>query len=154
MRNAATNSQRARCVRYSRGGGKTTAKMHADTFEITRFTKKQDAAFKVITYLMANQDLLKAYGGMPAKSSAQDAFLTNFGATKFPGKTIEWKVVSDSIAYADNPNHESWMPSFQETSNRYSETFTNLSTVQGLDVDKELAKMKVDLQKIYDAAKN
>jgi multiple sugar transport system substrate-binding protein len=133
--------------------GKTTAKMHADTFEITRYSKNQDASFKVIAYLMANQDLLKAYGGMPAKKAEQATFLTSFAQSKFPDNKVNWQVVTDSVAYPDNPNHESWMPSFQETSDRYTQTFNKLASEKGLNVDTELAKLKTDLDKIFKAAK-
>lgn len=134
--------------------GKTTAKMHADTFVITRYSKKQDAAFKAMTYLMNSPELLKAYGGMPANKTKQEAYLKDFGASKFPGKKINWQVVTDSVAYPDNPNHESWIPSFLESSTRYAELFTKMQSTPGLDLDAEVKTLLTDLNAIYKAAKN
>jgi multiple sugar transport system substrate-binding protein len=134
--------------------GKTTAKMHADTFEITRYSKKQDAAFKAMTYLMGSQELLQAYGGMPAKKSLQQSFLSNFAKTKFPGNDVNWQVVMDSIAYADNPNHESYMPSFQEASTRYTQFYDLMVSTAGLDLAKEESALKADLTGIFKAAKD
>lgn len=135
--------------------GMTTAKMHADTFEITKATKNPDAAFKVMSYLIGPgaDELLQIYGGMPARKSLQEGFFKKFGEQKFPGKTINWQVVKDSMAHPDNPNHESWMPSFQETTNRYNEFWTKITNEPGLDIDAELATLQKDLQSIYDAAK-
>ena len=133
--------------------GKTTAKMHADTFEITRYSKKQDAAFKAMEYLLQSPDLLKAYGGMPAKTSEQRAFLADFAKAKFPNNNVNWQVATDSIKYADNPNHESYMPSFQEAVTRYSVFYDEMCSKPGLDLAKEEANLKTDLTKIFAAAK-
>ena len=56
------------------------------------------------------------------------------------------------MAYADNPNHEAWMPSFQETTDRYNQFFDLLSNTPDLDVDAEIALLVEDLQAIFDAA--
>lgn len=136
-------------------GGKVTAKMHADTFEITKYSKHPDAAFRVLTYLTttAAPDLQAIYGGMPANKAQQKAFLDKFLATKFPGKDLTKQVIIDSVAYADNPNHESYMPSFQEASNRYTEFWTKVNNEGKTDLKAELAKLQADLDKIFKAAK-
>jgi multiple sugar transport system substrate-binding protein len=133
--------------------GKITAKMHADTFEITKVSKYKDAAFKALTFLLANPDLLKAYGGMPAQKSAQPAWLADFAKAKFPNNDVNWQVPMDAIAYNDNPNHESWMPSFQETVTRYSAFYDKFTSTPGLDLATEEKSLQVDMQKIFDAAK-
>jgi multiple sugar transport system substrate-binding protein len=136
--------------------GVTTAKMHADTFEIMKASKNPDAAFEVMTYLIgpAASDLLNIYGGVPARKSLQPKFFEVFGAQKqFTGKTLNWQVVLDSVAYADNPNHESWMPSFQETTARYNEFYTKVTDIKDTNIDNEVAALKTDLQKIFEAAK-
>jgi len=136
-------------------GGKPTAKMHADTFEITKYSKNPDAAFKVLAYLTttAAPDLLNIYGGMPAKKESQSAYLDDFLAKKFPGHKLNKQVIMDSAAYADNPNHESYMPSFQEASNRYGTFWDNVNNTGKTDLKAELAKLKTDLDKIFKAAK-
>jgi multiple sugar transport system substrate-binding protein len=134
--------------------GKTTAKMHADTFEIMKASKNPDAAFKVLAYLIgpAAKDLLPLYGAMPARKTMQADYFKTFNETNFPGQQINWQVVVDSIAYADNPNHESWMPSFQETTNRYTEFWTKITNDGNANLDEEMATLVADLQKIFDAA--
>lgn len=136
--------------------GTTTAKMHADTFELVKTSKNQDAAFKVLSYFVGEgaSSLLTIYGAMPARLSLQGSYFKKFNDLRFPGKTIDWQVFVDSIPFADNPNHESWIPSFQETSNKYTEYFTKWGDQGGLNMDQELSALVKDLQKIYSAAKD
>lgn len=135
--------------------GVTTAKMHADTFEIPKTAKHPDEAFEALSYLLttASDDLLKIYGGMPAITAKQDAFLDSFFKTRYPHVTVNTKVIKDSVQYADNPNHESWMPSFQESSTCYSNFWDNLVTNPGLNVNAEAAKLKDELNIIFASAK-
>ncbi len=136
--------------------GVVTSKMHADTFGILKGSKHPEEAFEVLTYLLSvetSAKLLPIYGGMPARLSMQGGYLTTYGESTFPGMDINWDVVTASVAYADNPNHESWMPSFQETTDRYNEFWNFLANTPGADVDAEIVKLKADLQKIFDAAK-
>ncbi|MBN1409268.1 MAG: extracellular solute-binding protein [Spirochaetales bacterium] len=136
--------------------GVTTAKLHADTFEIMKASKNPEAAFEVMAYLIgpAAPDLLKIYGGMPARKSLQATYFDEFGKGKqFEGKTLNWQVVVDSMQYADNPNHESWMPSFQETTARYNDFYNLIMDKPDTNIDEQVALMKDDLQKIFDAAK-
>jgi multiple sugar transport system substrate-binding protein len=135
--------------------GTITSKMHADTFGIPRGSRNPDAAFTVLTYLLSEEvapKLLQIYGGMPARLSLQDAYFDDYTAANFPGKTINWQVVVDSMAYADNPNHESWMPSFLETTDRYNEFWNYAANTPGLDMDAEIEALRQDLQRIFDAA--
>ena len=137
-------------------GSKTvTAKMHADTFEITRYSKNPDAAFKALSYLLttAAPDLLNIYGGMPAKKSAQADFLTTFLAGKFPGKTLNKDVIMASLSYPDVPNHESYMPSFQEATTVYTDFWNNLINDPKFDLKASLPKLQADLDKVFKAMK-
>jgi multiple sugar transport system substrate-binding protein len=93
--------------------GVVTSKMHADTFGILKGSKNPDAAFEVLTYMLSPEvapKLLNIYGGMPARLSLQGDYFATYGETNFPGKDINWDVVVDSMAYADNPNHEATCP--------------------------------------------
>lgn len=136
--------------------GKTTAKMHSDTFEITKASKHPDEAFKVLSYFVttASDELLDIYGGMPSIESKQDAYLKKFFGTRYPHVTVDTDIVRESVAYSDNPNHESWMPSFQESVTCYNEFWDNLVNNAGLDVDAEAEKLRANLDKIFAAAKN
>lgn len=136
--------------------GVVTSKMHADTFGILKGSKNPDVAFEVLTYMLSPEVapvLLNIYGGMPARLSLQEDYLAQYGETNFPGKEINWDVVVDSMAYADNPNHESYMPSFLESTDRYNEFWDYLANTPGADFAAEVEKLKADLQKIFDAAK-
>ncbi|HAE59918.1 MAG TPA: sugar ABC transporter substrate-binding protein [Anaerolineae bacterium] len=136
--------------------GVVTSKMHADTFGILKGSKNPDAAFEVLTYMLSPEvapKLLNIYGGMPARLSLQGDYFEKYGETNFPGKEINWDVVVDSMAYADNPNHESYMPSFQETTDKYNEYWNLLANTSSADFEAETAKLIVDLQAIFDAAK-
>ncbi len=136
--------------------GVVTSKMHADTFEILKASQHPEEAFEVLTYLLSPEvsaQLLNIYGGMPARLSMQGAYFDTYGQTNFPDKDIDWQVVVDSMAYADNPNHESWMPSFQETTDRYVEFWNSLSNTPDLDIDAEIEALLIDLQAIFEAAR-
>ncbi|MCL4868223.1 MAG: extracellular solute-binding protein [Anaerolineae bacterium] len=137
--------------------GEITSKMHADTFGILKGSKNPEAAFKVLTYLLSPEvapQLLDIYGGMPARLSLQESWLNNYFETNFPGQNIDKQVVIDSMEYADNPNHESYMPSFLETTDRYNEFWNRLANEPGLDFDAELNQLKAALQTIFSAARN
>jgi multiple sugar transport system substrate-binding protein len=135
--------------------GTTTAKMHADTFLIHKDSKNPEAAFQVLSYLLgpAANSLLDVYGAMPARLSMQEDYFKKFSEANFPGQDINWQVVVDSMSYADNPNHESWMPSFQEANNAYNEFWTKIQNEKDADVDAEIEALLSNLQKIFDAAK-
>jgi len=136
--------------------GVVTAKMHADTFGILKGSKNPEAAFQVLSYMLSGQtatDLLMIYGGMPARLSLQPDYFTAYTEKNFPGKAINWDVVFEGQKYNDNPNHESWMPSFQETTDKYNEYWNKWSNTADLDLDTEFAALVADLQTIFDAAK-
>jgi multiple sugar transport system substrate-binding protein len=136
--------------------GVVTSKMHADTFGILKGSKNHEAAFEVLTYLLSEEvapKLLTIYGGMPARLSLQETYFDTYTETNFPNKSdINWDVVVAGMEYADNPNHESWMPSFQETTDKYNEFWNYLANTPGLDVDAEIDKLAAALQLIFDAA--
>jgi multiple sugar transport system substrate-binding protein len=136
--------------------GVVTSKMHADTFGILKGAKNPDAAFEVLTYMLSPEvapKLLNIYGGMPARLSLQGDYFDKYSETNFPGKDLNWDVVVASMAYADNPNHESYMPSFQETTDKYNEYWNKWANTAGLDLDAEIVSLTADLQTIFDAAK-
>lgn len=138
--------------------GVTTAKMHADTFGILKGSQNPEAAFKVLTYMLSEEhatDLLTIYGGMPARLALQADYIDIHAETNLAGKEINWDVITAGMAYSDNPNHESWMPSYQETNDRYNEAWNYLAETPDLteeDIDAVIATLIEDLQAIFDAA--
>jgi len=136
--------------------GVVTSKMHADTFCILKDSQHPDEAFEVLTYLLSPEvaaDLVSIYGGMPARLSMQGDYFTTYSETNFPGMELNWDVVVAGMAYADNPNHESWMPSFQETTDRYNEFWNYIANTPDLDLDAEIDILVADMQTIFDAAR-
>jgi len=128
--------------------GQTTAAFNADTFRILKSTKNQDAAFTVLQYLLENEDLLKLYGGMPAVESKQDAFLQSLQADYT--QPIDWDVAKNGVAFADVPNFESYTPAYNETFDLIQKFGTKWQSTPGLDLDKEIADLKTQMQAIWD----
>lgn len=140
--------------------GVTTAKLHADTFGIMRFTQHPEEAFTVLTYLLGDQaqTLSTVYGGMPARLSLQDSFFDTFiaalsAANPNDSFDVNWDIIPAALAFPDNPNHEEGMPSFLEASARYAEYQQIVDNNADADVDAELDNLQADLQAIFDAAR-
>ena len=129
--------------------GKTTAAFNADTWRILKSSKNPDQAFEVLQYLLANEDLLALYGGMPAVESKQDAFLEAQFADYPQG--IDWQVAKDGVAFADVPNFESFMPAYNQTLDLINTYGTKWQTTPGLDLDAEIESMRAEMQAIWDA---
>ncbi|MCO5206896.1 MAG: extracellular solute-binding protein [Anaerolineae bacterium] len=136
--------------------GEPTAKMHADTFGILKGGDNPDAAWEVLKYFLGEnaETMTQMYGGMPARLSLQDAYFDTFQTTVPNGENLNWQVVVDSMAYADNPNHEAYMPSPQEANEAYNAFWSLLGQEPDRDVQADIDKLVVDLQAIYDAAGN
>ncbi|WP_420628148.1 ABC transporter substrate-binding protein [Candidatus Leptofilum sp.] len=136
--------------------GAPTAKMHADTFGIMKSSDNPEAAWEVLKFFLGDnaEEMTNMYGGMPARLSLQDTYFETFAEGIANGDTINWQVVVDSMAYADNPNHESYMPSPQEANDRYNEFWSLLGQEPDRDVDADIDLLIEDLQAIYDAAGN
>jgi multiple sugar transport system substrate-binding protein len=128
--------------------GQTTAAFNADTFRILKDTKHPDEAFTVLQYLLANEDLLKLYAGMPAVEAKQDAFLQSLQADY--KQTIDWDVAKKGVAFADVPNFESYMPAYNQTLDLLNTFTTKWQSTPGLDLDAEIADLKSQMQAIWD----
>jgi multiple sugar transport system substrate-binding protein len=135
--------------------GPVTAAFNADTFRILKGSKHPDEAFDVLTYLLgeASGDLLKAYGGFPARTADQQ---TGIEALQSQFKnTVDWQVAVDGIAKADNPNFESYMPAYNESLGLVGsggKYLTKWGNTTGLDMDKEFQSLQAEMQKIWDKA--
>jgi multiple sugar transport system substrate-binding protein len=134
--------------------GTVTSKMHADTFQIPEGTDNPEEAFTVLVYLLSPEiapQLLEIYGAQPSRLSLQEGYFETYMENNYPGMEFNTNIIVDSVAYADNPNHESWMPSFLETTDKYNEFWNYLANTPDLDVDAEIEGLREDLQTIFDA---
>jgi len=135
--------------------GTYTSSLNADTFRILKSSKHPDEAFEVLQYLLgdAAADLLTAYGGFPARTSAQAAGIAALQA-QFKN-TVDWQVAVDSLQYPDNPNSESFMPAYNETLGLVGsggKYLTRWGKEDGLDMDAEFESLRAELQAIWDRA--
>ena len=136
--------------------GNTTSPLYADTFTITRASKNPDAAFKAMVAIMADQTLLKAYGGEPAKTADQQAYFDAFDSTLasiFPASR------SAGRCWARCRSTRPFRASRRtcRTSRRPRRTtrpsWPGSSSTPGLDVIAELTKLQATLQPDFDAVK-
>jgi multiple sugar transport system substrate-binding protein len=140
--------------------GVTTAKLHADTFGIMNTTEHPEEAFAVLSYLLGEkaEALTTLYGGMPARLSLQGGYFERYTeglAGTYPDVDwagLNWDIVTASLAFPDNPNHEEAMPSFLESSARYTEYTQLVDNDPEADIDAALDTLQSDLQVIFDAA--
>jgi len=133
--------------------GKTTAKLHADTFSILKSTRHPDAAFKALATLASSGDLLAAYGAFPADPSLQGAFFETVNA-QYPKVKLNWDVPKAMLAYPDVPNHQAWVPDYAKSKTAWQKFQNGYRTTSGEDIDAQLDALKTTLQGIFDAAGN
>ena len=129
--------------------GKITSPLHADTFSILKTTKVPDAAWTALKAMVGSADLLTTYGAMPADKTKQDAWFKSIDKG-FPGITLDWSVPQAMLAYADVPNHQSWMPNYAKAKAALQAFQNKYRTTSGLDMDAEFATLKTTLQGIFD----
>jgi multiple sugar transport system substrate-binding protein len=131
--------------------GTTTAALNADTFVIHEGTQHPEEAFDALAYLLtdAADTLTTLYGAMPAIESQQDAFFAALDE-EFPHGP-NWQVAKDSVAHADNPSFESFMPKYNETLDVLETYGTKWQATAGLDLDAEIAALEAELTALWAA---
>lgn len=127
-----------------------TSKMHGDTFAIMKNSRNPEAAFKVYTYMLGegSADLYAIYGGLPARTSQQDAFFTALDE-KFAPNVVNWQVFLDSIPYMDIPNHEAYIPNYSKAVETFQALGSDLRLNNGLYLDGRINQFIADLNAIY-----
>jgi multiple sugar transport system substrate-binding protein len=140
--------------------GVVHGRMDADTVRMWKGTKHPEEAFEFLTYLIGpggTEPLVMAigsvepgfaaYGGFPALTEYQSIYWET-KQEQFPWVT-NWQVFDQGLAYPDNPSAEAWRPNILEANIRIN-TFGDLLNNDGtIDFDAELAKLKADLEVIY-----
>jgi multiple sugar transport system substrate-binding protein len=132
--------------------GKTTAKLHADTFGVMKATKHPDEAFEVLTFLLNNDKLIARYGALPAVKSKQAAFFEALDKRFAPNK-VNWSVALAMLGYPDVPSHEADMPNFLKSDAAIKAFQEKLITTPDLDIAKESETLRTTLQSLFDEAK-
>ena len=132
--------------------GQFVSPLNADTFSILKGSKHQQEAFLAMEYLVRDRaaELLApdVYGGMPAATADQAAYLESLDA-EFP-HDVDWQVVSDSLQYPDVPNSESYMPEYAQSGDIMSTYLSRWTTTAGLDLDAEIEALRAELQAAWD----
>jgi multiple sugar transport system substrate-binding protein len=131
--------------------GKTTAKLHADTFSMLKTTKHSAAAFKVLSALAASGSLATIYGAMPADEAQQQPFIDSVNKA-YPAAKLDWSVPTQMLANPDIPNHQAWVPDYAKSKAAWQAFGVGYRTNQSADIDKDLDTLKTTLQGIFDAA--
>jgi multiple sugar transport system substrate-binding protein len=132
--------------------GKQTAKLHADTFRIVKTSKVKDEAFQAMWWLMNQPELLETYGAFPAQEKLQAGFKANIEKKYAPNK-INWSTITDGLKHVDTPNHESVLPNFLKVKDLLAKYETKIYSIPTLNLEKEIADMKNELQRAYDEKK-
>jgi multiple sugar transport system substrate-binding protein len=131
--------------------GKTTAKLHADTFSIMKGSKHPDLAFTALKAMVDSNDLLVDYGAFAANADKRQSFIDAINA-QFKGIKLDWSVPQAMLAYPDIPNHQAYLPNYGKTKAALQAFWNLYRTKSGLDIDAELNTLKTTLQGIYDSA--
>jgi multiple sugar transport system substrate-binding protein len=131
--------------------GKTTAKLHGDTFAIMKASKNQKVAFNVLSKMVVDKDLYQIYGGMPAKLEDRAEFFAGFDKRAAPNK-VDWSVAQDMVKYPDLPNHESWLPNIAKANDLFDKFRTLMDQTPNLNMDDQIKKLQSDLDAVFKAA--
>ncbi|NJC95398.1 MAG: extracellular solute-binding protein, partial [Anaerolineae bacterium] len=130
--------------------GERISRIHADLFTMPKTAKNKDAAWEVMKWLVAPEqivDVCKVYGCLPARESSQEAYL-NYMKERYPG--IDYDVIFTAIDYLDDPNHESWVPEWGKVNDTLNNAQTTIYTEPELDVTNLMNITNEDMQKILD----
>ncbi len=131
--------------------GKTTAKLHGDTFAILKDSKNKEAAFKVLSAMVVDKDLYQIYGGMPAREEDRPEFFARLGERTAPNK-VDWAVAEEMLLYPDLPNHEAWLPNITKANDLFNKFRTYMDQTPGVDMDAAIADLQAELEAVFKAA--
>jgi len=130
--------------------GERIARVHADLFTMPKNAKNKDAAWEVMKWLVAPEqiiDVCAVYGCLPARKSVEELFKAKL-KERFP--TIDHGVIFQSIEYLDDPNHESYVPDWSKVNDALNNTLTTIYTEPSADTDALLDTTNQDVQTIFD----
>ena len=111
--------------------GKTTAKLHADTFSMLK--THQAPGRGVQGPLRAGRprgELLTIYGAMPADPAQQQPFIDAINEA-VPGRQARLVRPAAMLGYPDIPNHQAWVPDYAEEQGRLAGLRSKYRTTPG-----------------------
>jgi multiple sugar transport system substrate-binding protein len=133
--------------------GKTTAKLHGDTFAIMKGTKHPDEAFKVYSYILGagSAELYTIYGAYPVRKAQQADYIASLDKKYAPNK-INWQVFVDMIPFMEVPSHEAGLPNELKAEAAWTKLGSDLASTPNLNVDKRIADFVTEFNGILAAA--
>jgi multiple sugar transport system substrate-binding protein len=125
--------------------GQTTSPSGIDAFAIPKASAHPDAAFQAMVGLMADPSLAIAYGGMPARTAGQDAYLQTL-AVRWSSDAAAWPVLEEMARYPATPGPDRDIPNFQQADSDCATWYANLQARSGLDMATEEGQLLNTLQ--------
>ncbi|MCS6827929.1 MAG: extracellular solute-binding protein [Caldilinea sp.] len=129
--------------------GQRIARIHADTFTIPKNAQNQEAAWEVLKWLTAPEqivDVCLIYGCIPARRSVEAEFERRL-AERYPN--VDLDVVFTAIDYLDNPNHESYVPEWGRINDVLNNNFSAVY-LGPIDAQAVLDQTNREVQQILD----
>jgi len=129
--------------------GQRIARIHADTFTIPKNAHNQEAAWEVLKWLTAPEqivDVCLIYGCIPARRSVETEFSKRL-AERYPD--VDLDVIFAAIDYLDNPNHESFVPEWGRINDVLNNNFSAVY-LGPIDAKAVLDRTNQEVQQILD----
>jgi multiple sugar transport system substrate-binding protein len=129
--------------------GQRIARIHADTFTIPKNAQNQEAAWEVLKWLTAPEqivDVCLIYGCIPARRSVETEFSKRL-AERYPD--VDLDVIFAAIDYLDNPNHESFVPEWGRINDVLNNNFSAVY-LRPIDAKAVLDRTNQEVQQILD----
>ncbi len=132
--------------------GQVTSKLHSDGFRIFSESDEPIATAEFLHWLMTTgyQDLLFAYGGVPAQPE-RITFMVEELDDFYP-YDVNWQVMLDSLDHADAPHHQAYIPNFEQVQLAEQLFWSLLETDPALQLDDEINSFENHLQHIIDSS--
>ncbi|MCJ7700213.1 MAG: extracellular solute-binding protein, partial [Anaerolineales bacterium] len=130
--------------------GTRIARIHADTFTIPQEAENKEAAWEVLKWLTAPEqivDVCLIYGCVPARQSVTAEFESAL-AERYPG--MDYDVVFEAINYLDNPNHESYVPQWGRVNDAMNNAMDQVFSGVEMDGQVVLDQANDEIQAILD----
>lgn len=142
--------------------GHIVSATNIDTFVMCKSAKNHDQAWEVYKWLFQPENYIrlnKNYGGIPAMKQFQKSWIEERknGVVDENGEVIEegrpninWQVLIDAGAYADNPNNEAWVPNFGKVWDAMETAMANVISGFEEDTDKVAEDLNAEVQTYLD----